>query len=456
MSDPRPAGPFSFFTAADGTSVPLYLIPFDKQGRCIGPKTLEHLKTTAANGGFTDIHVYSHGWNNVFKEAVAHYTEFFTGYFGLRKNAGLSGVNYKPLLVGIIWPSTALVSEDEETPKFAATIPVEERAEAADNEMFALKELADDVPGNDVPRLFELAGQDRPISHAEALDLARILLPIFGREAADKEGIASSVSAEKLVKSWEQTARPAVESEGKPAAIPDDDDAAAAPGPQSAGILDFLNPREIIRTATVYQMKDRAGTVGKNGVSPLLRDLLGGTKARVHLTGHSYGAKVVLSALCLNEHPRKVTSVLLLQPAVNGFCFAASIKENGGSPGAFRPALERSERPVFCTFSSHDQPLTKFFHIALRRDGDLGEIRPAAGPPSMFAALGGFGPHGLLDGESKTIPMTGSPAKYDLSNAKIRVYALDGSDDKIHGHGDVRNPFTEWALVNLVSGSNLP
>src|SRR5262250_2388732 len=98
MSDPRPAGPFSFFTAADGTSV-----PFDKQGRCIGPKTLEHLKTTAANGGFTDIHVYSHGWNNVFKEAVAHYTEFFTGYFGLRKNAGLSGVNYKPLLVGIIW-----------------------------------------------------------------------------------------------------------------------------------------------------------------------------------------------------------------------------------------------------------------------------------------------------------------------------------------------------------------
>lgn len=458
MSDPRPAGPFSFFTATDGSAVPLYLIPFDKQGRCIGPKTLEHLKAQAATGRFTDIHIYSHGWNNVFKEAVEHYNEFFREYFELRGKAKLTGANYKPLLVGIIWPSTALVSSDDATPKFAATAPVEVRAEAMDNEMFAVKELADDLPDSDVPRLFELAEQDRPLSHDEAVEFARILLPIFQREATDQEGIPSAVTPEKLVKSWEQASAPPSPDEGKPAAIPDDDEPAAAPAPavRTAGFLDFLNPKEIIRTATVYQMKDRAGTVGKNGVGPLLRDLLAATTARIHLTGHSYGCKVVLSALCLVDHPRKVSCVLLLEPAINAFCFAASIKEHGGKPGAFRPALERSERPVFATFSSNDAPLTKFFHLALRRDGDLGEVRPAAGPPSMFAALGGYGPGGMKDGESKTVAMIGAPAKYDVSDPRIRIYALDGSDHKINSHGDVRNEFTEWALINLVSGSELP
>lgn len=202
-------------------------------------------------------------------------------------------------------------------------------------------------------------------------------------------------------------------------------------------------------------MKDRAGTVGKNGVGPMLRDLLADTNARIHLTGHSYGAKVVLSALCLVQHPRNVTSVLLLQPAVNAFCFASSIEENGRKPGAFRPAMKRSDQPIFITFSSHDAPLTKFFHIALRRDGDLGEIRPAVGPPSMFAALGGFGPGGMNAGESNTVTMIGVPAKYDISNPNVRMYALDGSNQKIMGHGDVRNEFTEWALINLVSGSEL-
>jgi pimeloyl-ACP methyl ester carboxylesterase len=182
--------------------------------------------------------------------------------------------------------------------------------------------------------------------------------------------------------------------------------------------------------------------------------LLARTTARVHLTGHSYGGKVVLSALSLVQHPRKVTSLLLLQPAVNTFCFAEKIPEHGGQPGAFRVALDRTERPVFTTFSAHDSPLTRFFHVALRRDTDLGEVRPA-GAPSKFAALGGFGPSGLRAGESTTLPMLGPPNKYKIP-AGVRLCALDGSNNKIMSHGDVRNEFTEWALVNLVSGSDLP
>jgi pimeloyl-ACP methyl ester carboxylesterase len=235
-----------------------------------------------------------------------------------------------------------------------------------------------------------------------------------------------------------------------------DNEAAAEDALRTAGFLDLFDPREIIRKATVFLMKDRAGTVGVHGVGPMLHDLLANTGARVHLTGHSFGAKVVLSALALVQHPRKVASVLLLQPAINVFCFAQSIQENDGKPGAFRAALERTEMPIFSTFSSRDAPLTNFFHIALRRDGDLGEIRPAAGPPSKFAALGGFGLAGMQPGESKTVPMLAPPHKYDLSNPGIRLYAVDGSEQGIVSHGDVRNSYTEWGLVNLVSWRDLP
>lgn len=451
MSDPRPAGPFSEIPISGGSTAALYLIPFDKDGRCLGPATLEHMQQAAASGRFTDVHLYSHGWNNVFPEAVAHYTEFFTEYFALRDQAGLGAADYRPLLVGIIWPSTALVSEDEEAPRFAATAPPSARAAALESERVARAELSVALRDeNDRQRFLELADRER-ISRDEALELARILLPIIQREAADREGVPQATSAEKLVKAWEQAqGGGASASDGKPGRIADDDDTADAAPARPAGILGFLDPRNIIRTATVFQMKDRAGTVGAHGVGPMLRDLLTGSEARVHLTGHSYGAKVMLSALSLVNHPRKVHSVLLLQPAVNAFCFAPSIRENDGQPGGYREALERTERPILSTFSNQDAPLTKFFHNALRRDGDLGEIRPAAGPPSLFAALGGFGPGGMAEGESRTIPILGPPEKYDFSDRDIRLYALDGSG-RITGHGDVRNAFTEWALVNLVS-----
>jgi hypothetical protein len=454
------AGPFSVITGADGSSVPLYLIPFDKEGRCIGPNTLKELQADAARGLFTDIHVYSHGWNNTFKEAIEHYVEFFTEYFELRKKAGLSGVHYKPLIAGVIWPSAALLAPDEEAPAFAGDAPLSMRAAAMDEEMFAVTELAAALPDGDVQRFLELSGRNEPLNRQEALELARILLPVFGREAADQEGIAQAVTPEKLVKAWEQVAYAAAGPDrGKPGVLPDEDEPEPArDAARAAGFLDLFNPKDIIRMATVFLMKDRAGTVGAHGVGPMLQSLLATSgSARVHLTGHSFGAKVLLSALSLIEHPRKVTSVLLLQPAINMFCFAQSIQENRGRPGAYRPALDKTEVPILSTFSSKDAPLTGFFHLALRRDGDLGEIRPATtGAPSIFAALGGYGAAGLAPGESKTIPMPAPPRKYDFSDPEVRLYEADGSDHRIMSHGDVRNEFTEWALVNLVSGRELP
>lgn len=469
MPAPPQPGPFTEIPVPGGTSAPLYLIPFDKEGRCVGPNTLAHLMQAAVSGPFTDIHLYSHGWNNVFKEAVSHYTEFFTEYFALRAQVGLHAADYRPLLVGIIWPSTVLVSGRDQTPGFAATEPIAERAAALEADLAAMQDLASELDPADTTRFFELI--DRPqVNGAEALELARMLLPLMAREGADREGIPQKTTPESLVQAWGALEDRPVQNEGKPGALPEDDDElgvsvgmpgdAGATDPRTAGWLDLLNPKNVVRAATVRQMKDRAGRVGARGVAPMLHALLTKTAAAnrpIHLTGHSYGAKVMLSALTAIEPPRNVRSVLLLQPAVNAFCFADAIAEQDNAEGGFRSALFRTDLPILATFSRHDSPLTRFFHLALRRADDLGEQqRMAAGPPSRFAALGGFGPGGMKPGESTTIGILQPPRKYDFSNPAIRLIALDGGTaDRINGHGDVRNEFTEWAMINLVSGSRL-
>jgi pimeloyl-ACP methyl ester carboxylesterase len=203
--------------------------------------------------------------------------------------------------------------------------------------------------------------------------------------------------------------------------------------------------------ATVWRMKDRAGTVGAQGVGPLLCDALEATKGAqtsFHLVGHSYGAKVMLSALA---HPtalqRPVSSLLLLQPAVSNRCFAADADGNG-HPGGYHGVFERVRLPIVTTFSQHDFPLRQTFHLAVRRKSDIGEQRIAAGEPSPFAALGGYGPSdsGGIGAAARVLPIrdVGSPYE-ELDERDLELIALDGSRT-IDGHGDISNPSTWWAL----------
>src|SRR5204863_823662 len=124
-------------------------------------------------------------------------------------------------------------------------------------------------------------------------------------------------------------------------------------------------------------------------------EILKAPTARVHLIGHSYACKVVLSALCFQELPRPVTSLLLLQPAISYLCFAAADATGTGKPGGYHDALDKVEQPILTTYSTHDVALRDLFHLAVRRPFDQGEEHIGADvPPSPYAALGGYGPGG--------------------------------------------------------------
>jgi pimeloyl-ACP methyl ester carboxylesterase len=428
MAEDDAAGP-SLMIGGDGQpAIPLYLVSFDKQGRCTSPRTRAAVLADARSGRYTDLHIYSHGWNNVFDEAVRHYTEFFTEYAGLRRAAGLDSNEYRPLLVGLIWPSTALLAPGEEPPRLASIGPG--FAVATPTTALEAAALASEMTPDDAARLSALAAQTGPLDGADSVALARLLTPLLDAHASgDLENTAPPADAGSLLLHWSSV---------QPGA------GALAP----SGALGFLDPREILRKATVFLMKDRAGTVGAAGVAPLLREALHGSPIRIHLAGHSYGAKVMLAALAKLPPGRQVASLLLLQPAVSARCFAERIAEHNGKPGGYRAALERVTLPVCTTFSRNDAALNSFYPLALRRGPDIGEFEPSSSS-APFAALGGVGPQDMAPGELEVTAMLDQPGVYPPPLPGVRVRALDGASG-IGGHGDVRNRFTEWALASLV------
>lgn len=436
-------GPWETINGPSGEAVPFYIVPFDRAGTCTGPLTLDDLVAAAAKA--TDVFIFSHGWNNDWNAATSRYLRFIEQYVALRRTQwDPPDREYRPVLAGVFWPSAALVAPGEEGPAFAGAGVVTDEPTT----LTEVTAVADALPDAAPARLYELA--ERPfISRAEANELAEILAPALAGADDDLGREEEDVSADELVEIWSRIQTAAAGVVADPGGFIEE--APVPTEPAAAGLLDFFDPRQIIRATTVLLMKDRAGRVGANGVGSMLRRVLDASpSSRVHLVGHSYGGKVVLSALCSGASPgRKVESVLLLQPAMSALCFAADVDEEG-TPGGYRQALVRCRQPVLTTFSRHDVPLTRLFHWAVRRSTDLGETAIAGGPISKFAALGGFGPQGV-DKESKVITPRSAPDSYDVSTKGPRILAIR-ADDVISGHGEVENAATAWALLSQVRG----
>jgi len=426
-------------------------LPFDRDGSCIAPRTRADILRAAAGEEITDVVVFAHGWNNDRHVASERYADFIAEFKTMQSKHGLPPVD-GVLLVGILWPSTTLVFGDERVLAMAG-------GGSADSE---LAELAALVGAQDRARFLELAQRDS-LTPAEGAELARCLPNRLG--TADDEAPEDEGGDGRPTTVWQHL--PGVDDGREPSAdeiaealanfglegatatadgIAGDDLTAAGGG--------FLDPRKVVRALSVRQMKDRAGAVGAAGVARFLEDLLRDSTARVHLVGHSYGARVVLAAVCATRDVRQVRSMLLLQPAVSHLCFADPIPHTERRAG-FADAPDRVERPILSTYSPHDRPLRTFFHLALWRRGDLGELSMAASAKTpKYGALGGFGPS-ALGARADWLPMAMPPTRYDVTPGRVGVMALDG-EMTISGHGDVINEATAWALYNLLTEEGPP
>ena len=441
-------GPYFEVPVAPGQTAPFYALRFDKSGRSQSPLTQQHLIDEAAARDFTDVYVFSHGWNNDWETALKRYRDFIAQYRSLREDRDLTFDRpYRPLLVGIFWPSTSLIMPWEEGPQFAGAEGVA-NADAVD--LSLVPELAQEVAPGDQARFYELAEQES-VGEQEARELLGLVTGMFADGDPDVDADPARDVDDALV-AWAKLE--AVLAPQGPVGSPTDFGPVATrptAEPEAAGFLNKLNPRNLFRGLTVWLMKDRAGTVGASGIAPVLTELLAATskkRTRFHLVGHSYGARLLLVGITKSGRdgmPRPVDSLLLLQPAVNHLCFADRL--SNGRPGGFRDVVAHVNQPIMSTFSSHDFPLSKTFHLALRRGKDLGEVQIAADePPSEYAALGGYGPRGF--DRWKEVAIKDPLDTYELGETAPEVWAVNGSRT-IAGHGAVVNESTAWALFNL-------
>jgi hypothetical protein len=444
------AGPFLRIPIGGGATADLYLLRYDSTGRLRSPRTESRLKESL--GAASDVFLFSHGWNNIFATAAERYRGFIEGYIQQRQQYSLPvPVGYRPLMIGLIWPSADFVLPWEASPKIAAAGAPEDRAAAQTEQMlsFVTESLEPDADAT----LTELVDGRTALDAGEARKAAEIVLTALWPDADTEDG-ATPPTVDGVLASWSAMSGREV----SVAADPDDfgtvgSDAASKGLSVAADVS--LNPRHLLRMATVWKMKARAGQVGARGAGPLVKYILGHSAARLHLIGHSFGARLLLSALASQKPARPAQSMLLLQAAVNRWCFASDVAGTGRA-GGYVPVLNRVERPILATFSAHDEALTKAFPLAMR-GGHLGEPDVAAfSKPELYGALGGLGPAGLGGlGATEAAAIPGKE-NYDLGSGR-KVIALDGGREierrpAISGHGDISNPVTWWAL-HCLTGS---
>jgi hypothetical protein len=183
MPNILPAGPYRTVTRPNGDAVAFYVIPFDKRGVCEAPQTRAALVADVAGKKYTDVFLFSHGWNNDWTVATQRYDDFLKGFMKMREEFHLAtpAAGYRPLLVGIFWPSTALtfgVSEDG--PAMAGALD----DEAVARERHDLAELGAALAPADAIRFFDLA-QRETVTAQEARELADMFGGLAGAQTGE-------------------------------------------------------------------------------------------------------------------------------------------------------------------------------------------------------------------------------------------------------------------------------
>src|SRR5579863_10172169 len=241
-------GPYRTITTEGGQQIPFYIASFDKQGICQDPRTYNELVGVAQDATYTDIFVFSHGWNNDWTTARNSYDSFIDNYIKMRETHALTSTRPShPLMVGIFWPSEALVSPDEADPGFAGAEDPQVLFAKIAQQQQAVQSLANLVPKESLERFYTLTQQAEGLSQADALELAQMLAPLYSGGGGNEIPTGNAPSPEDIVNTWHAVAQKLNETENTTGKFGFAHDTSG--GPAAAGGLDFLDPRWIVRLA---------------------------------------------------------------------------------------------------------------------------------------------------------------------------------------------------------------
>jgi len=431
-------------------------LTFDKDGDT-DSGARDRFLTEVRDAGLTDLVVFSHGWNNDHRIAAELYERFFGLLAGQLPAARRDSVG----LVGVFWPSQRW--SDEPIPDFAtapagtvggaaAAVP-RETAVAGEPELdkqtlAQLQELFPDA-ADQLTEMATLLGT--PPTDA-ALTRFHDLLAEFSTRAGaggdDGEG-TGPVQPPMLIddaRTLFERYRDTLSSVGVSF---QDGDAGGEAGLGDALHGIWQGAKEALRQATYWQMKNRAGVVGKTGLGPVL----GRLPVRVHLVGHSFGARLVSYALAgLPDGPSPVKSVTLLQGAFSHFAFARPLPFDAGRNGALAGMLARVDGPLTACFSTHDLAVGRIYPLA-----SLAARDDSAGAQDALFRWGGMGADGAQGVQARLDPIRPATPGTTYRFAAGSALNVDASEVVRAGgppagaHSDIVHPELTW-LVLLAAG----
>lgn len=423
----------------------------DKNGTVVDAAARQQAVDFLAQGEMTDLFVMSHGWNNDMADARDLYKNFFMGVRHLLNDGIPQGLQRKFAVLAILWPSKKFTDE-QLIPGGAATAASPITTAMLQKKIDGLKGAFDNP---DADTILEQAKQllprlaNSPSAQAQFADLVRALP---GTTSGNTEDASDRFFKLTGVEVMNRLAKPVMPSPTKPASGGAAHLGVATGG--AAGLGSFFSgissaALNLLNYTTYYQMKERAGLVGRTAVNSLLRDII--TRSpdiKLHLVGHSFGARLVTSAAlgADGQPPLKFASMTLLQAAFshNGF----GQKFDGKSDGFFRRVVSegRIAGPVLITYTVNDKAVGIAYPLASLIAGQNAAALGDANDP--FGGLGRNGAQHTPEANAVTLPAVGDANKFVAG----KLYNLN-ADKVISSHSDICKPEAAYALLSAVAAT---
>ena len=408
---------------------PFCWLEFTAAGALVDAGAPAALEAMLSAPGITDLVIVSHGWKNTKPDAMKLYETLWG-------NTVLALRNKNPAHIavsGIVWPATQFSTDFDDAAAAASAagqpLSVGDGDGTSDlsGEAFRakVKEVSDffGPKGDAVVTAAQAAAQSITFNTANGLfqsALAAVDAPASDTELAKNAQFFAQSSPDVALNSL--IAPPQI---------------GAAPGLGHVSGLEnvignlFQGPRaavgRVLNQLTYYEMKTRAGAVGAGlggRVLPASNALAG---KRLHLIGHSFGARLVTAAASsAPAHPRfDLFSLTLLQGAFshNGLSSTAS--------GAFANVLGRPSGPISVTHTHNDRACTFWYPLASRLSNDTTEGFGDAN--DVFGAMGANGAQKLAAG-AIAADSVGPP--FAPKRAKVNGFL---ANSYISEHNDVTN-----------------
>ncbi len=223
----------------------------------------------------------------------------------------------------------------------------------------------------------------------------------------------------------------------------------APPGSSTQGIGDWFThaisgAKDAVRVLSYTIMKARAGDIGRSGLGPLLAAVHARSPAvRVHLIGHSFGARLVSFTLAGIRAPADspVASLLLLQGAFSHWSFAHAQDNPFGRAGTLNTYADRVHGPLAATFSVFDWAVSVWYPKA----SFLARQDVQAVSAGRWGGMGADGYQAVNPSENRAMPTSGgtdygfTPGTFYRVNAASVIKDVSGQPFS-GAHSDIRKP----------------